>query len=275
MSAPSGTAAVVATARFGLGAAPGEIAAASADPRFWVRRQLAPQPLPPALAGLPDGSEQTRLFLAARRAMQQARPQQPAAPDRQPRASRVALAGVERPRDAYLREASLRMRAQIETKTPVFERLVAFWSNHFTVSILRPPVLALAGAFEREAIRPHVLGRFEDMLLSVAHHQAMLLYLDNALSIGPSSRAGQRRSRGLNENLAREILELHTLGVDGGYAQDDVRALAMILTGWSIARLEDADPGSFRFRPAARSRAGACWRTGRALPATGSTKRAT
>ncbi|MCK6449594.1 MAG: DUF1800 domain-containing protein [Alphaproteobacteria bacterium] len=242
-------AAVVATARFGLGAAPGEIAAAATDPRGWVRQQLVPQAMPPALAGLPDGGERTRLFLAARRAMQEQRRDRPAAADQPPRAALPP--GMEQPREAYLHEAGLRMRAQIESKAPAIERLVAFWSNHFTVSILRPPVLALAGAFEREAIRPHVLGRFEDMLLAVARHQAMLLYLDNALSIGPNSRAGRRRARGINENLAREILELHTLGVDAGYTQDDVRALAMILTGWSIARLDDADPGGFRFRPLA------------------------
>jgi uncharacterized protein (DUF1800 family) len=86
------------------------------------------------------------------------------------------------------------------------------------------------------------------MLLAVARHPAMLFYLDNAVSIGPDSRVGQTRQRGLNENLAREILELHTIGVNGGYTQDDVRALALVLTGWSIGRPQDDKPGHFLFR---------------------------
>lgn len=261
---------LVATARFGLGAAPGEIAAAARDPRGWVLAQLVPQPVPAAFAGLPDSRQQTLVFQQIRQAMQQGRPEAaPARPEtravndpdraalpRQDRArpeTRAAGAGGpdNPPRLAYQREAGARLRVHATTATPAFERLVAFWSNHFTVSVRRPPVLGLAGPFEREAIRPHVLGRFEDMLLAVARHQAMLLYLDNAISIGPNSRAGRNRGRGLNENLAREILELHTLGVDGGYGQDDVRALAMILTGWSIARADEPEAGGFRFRPLA------------------------
>ena len=102
------------------------------------------------------------------------------------------------------------------------ERLVHFWSNHFAVSVDKLLIVGLAGGFEADAIRPHVLGRFEDLLLAVVRHPAMLLYLDQAQSIGPGSPAGQRaqnqqqRGRGLNENLAREILELHTLGVRSG-----------------------------------------------------------
>ena len=88
--------------------------------------------------------------------------------------------------------------------------------------------------FEREAIRPNVLGKFSDMLLAVVAHPAMLNYLNNMTSFGPNSRMGKRRNRGLNENLAREILELHTLGVNGGYTQKDVIALAKIITGWTI-----------------------------------------
>jgi uncharacterized protein (DUF1800 family) len=120
-------------------------------------------------------------------------------------------------------------------------------------------VLGLAGTLEREAIRPHVLGNFADMLLAVEQHPAMLLYLDNQQSIGPNSQAAQvagRRGRdvGLNENLGREILELHTLGVDGQYTQADVRSLATLITGWSIGgeegRLRGGEPGQFFFREA-------------------------
>jgi len=151
-------------------------------------------------------------------------------------------------RQIFLAEGEARLAAAAGSDVPLHERLTQFWSNHFTVSAIRPVVTGLAGAFEREAIRPHVTGRFSDMLLAAESHPAMLLYLDNAFSIGPNSMAGQRSGRGLNENLGREILELHTLGVDGGYSQDDVEALARILTGWSLARLNDPDPGTFMFR---------------------------
>ena len=113
-------------------------------------------------------------------------------------------------------------------------RLVKFWSNHFTVSSARPFIAPLAGAYEREAIHPHIFGRFEDMLVAVTKHPAMLLYLDNVSSIGPKSSFGRRSRRGLNENLAREVLELHTLGVNGGYLQADVTEFARVLTGWSV-----------------------------------------
>ena len=106
-------------------------------------------------------------------------------------------------------------------------------------------VAPLAGSYEREVIRPHVLGRFEDMVLASAKHPAMLVYLDNFQSIGPRSRGGTRggrggAQRGLNENYARELLELHTLGVDGGYTQTDVQELAKILTGWTVGGLTRA-----------------------------------
>lgn len=151
-------------------------------------------------------------------------------------------------RHVYRDEARLRTEAAVLTNTPFAERLVHFWSNHFTVSAKRPILAGLAGAYEREAIRPHINGRFADMLQAVVRHPAMILYLDNVLSIGPNSAMGERAGRGMNENLAREILELHTLGVDGGYTQRDVIALAKMLTGWSIARPNNAArPGRFRF----------------------------
>jgi uncharacterized protein (DUF1800 family) len=106
-----------------------------------------------------------------------------------------------------------------------------------------------AGSFEREAIRPYVLGKFADMLKAVEQHPAMLFFLDNQQSIGPNSKAGERGKRGLNENLAREIMELHTLGVGGGYTQADVTSLARIITGWTFAGREGkiGTPGSFAF----------------------------
>ena len=127
------------------------------------------------------------------------------------------------------------------------ERLIAFWTNHFTVSIRQGGCRTLAGAFRREAIAPHVTGRFSDMLLAVMRHPAMLRYLENDASIGPDSRAGQRSGRGLNENLARECLELHTLSPASGYTQADVTAFAAILTGWSTQEREE--PYGFLFKP--------------------------
>lgn len=130
------------------------------------------------------------------------------------------------------------------------ERLVVFWSNHFCISANKGGLARMwAGSFEREAIRPHVLGRFSDMLRAVEQHPAMLFFLDNQQSLGPESRAGQNRKRGLNENLAREIMELHTLGVGGGYSQDDVTSLARIITGWTFAGRQGqlGTPGSFVF----------------------------
>src|SRR5205085_6084118 len=104
-------------------------------------------------------------------------------------------------------------------------------------------IQSMSGAYEREAIRPHVLGRFADMLQAAESHPAMLFYLDNAASMGPNSVAGINRTRGLNENLAREILELHTLGVRTGYTQDDVIHFANVLTGWSLTATSNPDHG--------------------------------
>jgi uncharacterized protein (DUF1800 family) len=137
----------------------------------------------------------------------------------------------------------------LTTPTPFRERLVWFWTNHFTVSIRQGGCQPLVGAFIEEAIRPNVTARFETMLQAVMHHPAMLLYLQNAESVGPDSPAGQRSHRGLNENLARECMELHTVSPAAGYTQADVTNFARILTGWSVDLRGDL-PGSL-FRPRA------------------------
>jgi len=147
-------------------------------------------------------------------------------------------------------EALARLQRATLAECGFAERLVVFWSNHFCISANKGGLARMwAGSFEREAIRPYVLGRFADMLKAVEQHPAMLFFLDNQQSLGPDSRAGKNRNRGLNENLAREIMELHTLGVGGGYSQDDVTSLANIITGWTYAgRLGQLGaPGSFVF----------------------------
>src|SRR5216684_4178540 len=140
------------------------------------------------------------------------------------------------PRRIFLDEAKARFDAAIGAEIGFVESLVWFWSNHFCVNA---DATVMAGGYEREAIRPHILGRFADMLLAVEGHPAMLVYLNNSVSIGPNSVAGINRTRGLNENLAREILELHTLGVRSGYTQDDVTRFACVLTGWTVISPND------------------------------------
>jgi uncharacterized protein (DUF1800 family) len=153
-----------------------------------------------------------------------------------------------RVRPLFEAEARAELENALTTGAPFRERLVWFWTNHFTVSA-RGGTAAVSGAFVEEAIRPNVTGRFESILLAVMHHPAMLIYLNNARSVGPDSPAGQRRHLGLNENLARECMELHTVSPAAGYTQADVTSFAKILTGWSIDLR--SDPPGFLFRPLA------------------------
>ena len=226
--------------RFGLGAKVGE-AARMGEPRAWLKRQVGGDA---ALAG----SLSTRAELgAAIRAYRMVRQDQP----RERQEARRRITGIA---GAEMRAA---ISARVATQRPFVERLVAFWSNHLCVSTAaKLPVIALAGSYEREVIRPHLFGRFEDMVLASARHPAMLIYLDNFQSIGPGSRAARmsraRQPRGLNENYARELLELHTLGVNGGYTQADVTELARLLTGWTVdgfGRPQATGDIAFRFDP--------------------------
>ncbi len=223
----------IAANRFGFGAKPGELSIIAADPRGWLKQQLGPAaPAPP---GTPS-SAALASFLEAQK-------------ERKTDADAAKMLRQEM-REIFRIAATQRSLDAANSATPFRERLVQFWSNHFTVSIQRPVVVPVAIGFENEAIRPNVMGRFRDMLSAVATHPAMLLYLDNAQSVGPNSTGGRLRDKGLNENLAREMLELHTVGVDGGYTQTDVTEFAKILTGWSIARDAEPNPGAFRYRPA-------------------------
>jgi uncharacterized protein (DUF1800 family) len=220
----------IAAHRFGLGARPGEIDRASRNPRNWLLTQLngpADQPTP-----LDGGSFQSGGGLV----VELIRYQRERAMDRRngvAAADPVQMFFKTRAK-MFVDELAARYACGFTTERPFAERLVWFWSNHFVVSALNPRATTLIGAFEREAIRPHITGKFEDMVLAAMSHPAMLLYLDNAQSIGPDSLAGRLTGKGRNENLGRELMELYTLGVDGGYTQADVIAMANILTGWTL-----------------------------------------
>jgi uncharacterized protein (DUF1800 family) len=258
MSATGPRDAALALHRFGFGPRGDAIVRISGDPRGALLAELDR----PASARIEDAElhdsaavaravfafrqERKAERLAARAAQQpdgQAASAGGAAPAEKARSPGPAL-----PQQIYLAEAKARFDRALAADTGFVERLVWFWSNHFCVSADK--VRPLAGAFEREAIRPHVLGRFADMLLAVESHPAMLAYLDNARSIGPESVAGRNRGRGLNENLAREILELHTLGVRTGYSQADVTNFAKVITGWTVLPPRNPERGGeFAFNP--------------------------
>ncbi|MEX2182224.1 MAG: DUF1800 domain-containing protein [Gemmatimonadaceae bacterium] len=224
--------------RFGLGARPGE-ADRLGDPRGWLLGQLAGAP--PARS-VPAGaaSAEIEASLSAFRRLQRSE-------DRAARAAarrRLVLIAVAES------ASTLEMRATSER--PFAERLIAFWGDHLCVSVgSRLLVGPLAGSYERDVIRANALGTFEAMVLASARHPAMLVYLDNAQSVGPRSQAAQRasgrRELGLNENYARELLELHTLGVGGGYTQADVTELARLLTGWTTDGIAARGVPAFRF----------------------------
>jgi uncharacterized protein (DUF1800 family) len=138
----------------------------------------------------------------------------------------------------------------IASRAQLQEVMTDFWFNHFNVFAGKGADRAWVGAYERDAIRPFALGKFRDLLRATARHPAMLFYLDNWQNTAPDSPGGQRRKLGINENYARELLELHTLGVDGGYSQKDVTALAYILTGWGLSHGDDwVERSAFSFNP--------------------------
>lgn len=239
--------ATVALNRFGLGARRDETV--PGDPSGWLNDQL--QRFTAKASPLTD-QPSTAALVGTINALRGARRDRKAGDTPEGRAPGTPEPGREM-RAIYARAVAARTEAALATPAPFIERLVHFWANHFAVSVDKAVVLPLAGDLEFSAIRPHVLGRFADMLRAVERHPAMLLYLDQARSIGPDSRLGQRatergRTRGLNENLAREILELHTLGVRSGYDQADVTEFARALTGWTMGGL--GGPGPLADAPA-------------------------
>ena len=230
----------IAAHRFGLGARPGEIDRASRNPKAWLKSQIntpADQPVPLGGGTFKNGGELVVEMLQYQRDRAMER--------RNGGGADPVKMFFKVKAQEFLDELAARYAHGFTTDRPFAERLVWFWSNHFVVSAQNPRATTLVGAFEREAIRPQITAKFEDMLLAVTSHPAMLLYLDNAQSIGPHSRAGEFAGKGLNENLGRELMELYTLGVDGGYTQADVIGMAKILTGWSLNR--DGQNNGFAF----------------------------
>ncbi|HSW07359.1 DUF1800 domain-containing protein [Aquabacterium sp.] len=223
--------AALAAHRFGLGEP--ALSLLGLDARGWLLAQIGPA----------DAQRGTDLPSASRGLQLQAQARQRVEDYRE-----ALRAGI-------IADQRARLATAASTQRPFAERLALFWTNHFTVSLAKGSARGLVGAFEREAIRPHIAGRFADLLTASTTHPAMLRYLDNHLSAGPQSRVVQRLARrsrvdasmeaprltGMNENLAREVLELHTLGATdaggaygpwGGYTQADVLAFAAVLTGW-------------------------------------------
>jgi uncharacterized protein (DUF1800 family) len=254
----------IAVLRFGLGAKPGDLAAAGAEPRAWLLSQIRG---PVTLAVNTPLAPSDRIFagfLAARDERRSIK-QESAAQGADAKAAFNAVREAYQPH--YRAQVLARAQSAALTARPFAERLVHFWSNHFAVSSDKGVVYGLAGTLENEAIRPHVAGRFVDLLTAVEQHPAMIAFLDNQYSVGKDSSAARmaasrfrrpdltpKRQFGINENLAREILELHTLGVNGGYSQTDVTSFAQIITGWSIGggkgRLAGGTPGRFYFSDA-------------------------
>lgn len=259
----------IALNRFGLGGKRGD--AAPRDPRAWLLKQVEPgfrgvvpgkvEESASAYAAFTNGRSQRadlkRQVNQARRGKVDLAPDQREAMEG--RADEVLMALRSTAHRNLRQDVGLRLQTAVETETPFFERLVYFWSNHFAISAEKGyDIRMLAGPYEAEAIRPHVTGNFADMVLAVARHPAMLAFLDQSRSVGPNSRfvrENPRHKLGLNENLGRELLELHTLGVRTGYTQADVLEMAKALTGWSIAGdpalpdsvVSQAETGAFIF----------------------------
>lgn len=234
-------ASAIANNRFGLGSRPAD---RIDNPKKWLAAQLTEfDPAPAALSGQPARSQiaaEFREYQLDRRDFRQAKKEAAGSDDMAKIDPAKITQVVNILRTRYVAAADARLNAALASTTPFAERLVHFWSNHFAVSVDKLPVLGLAGDFEFSAIRPNIMGRFSDLLLAATTHPAMLLYLDQAQSIGPNSMLAQRvaarrnRELGLNENLAREILELHTLGARTVYSQKDVTEFARALTGFTV-----------------------------------------
>ncbi len=240
-----------AVTRFGLGAAPGDFDTIK-NPRQWLESQLDPRF---AQSAAPKGIPTTMQAIAATKSAMQTlkrdRMEEKNAADADARTQLAdEIKSVNKTKyQTFARQVADMTRAAAQSPAPFFERLVLFWTNHFTVSTSKGGDIALIAPYVQEAIRPHILGNFHDLLHAATRHPAMVVYLDNQISMGPHSKAGLKQHKGLNENLARETMELHSIGVDGGYTQSDVTEFSKILTGWTVDRNGKGDGSGFFFAP--------------------------
>jgi uncharacterized protein (DUF1800 family) len=231
--------ACIAVNRFGYGARGEELEKAVYSPKKWIKSQLLPISFKISVAHSND------IF------MDHARYQKQKKLEKKNKSLKNNANNMNKDfARTALKEMSIdTLKEAIHSSHSVSWRLLDFFSNHFSVSTNGRLMTGLAATLEREAIAPNLLGNFEDMLLAVEQHPAMLIYLNNERSFGPNSRMAKKRNKGLNENLAREILELHTLGVEGGYKQNDVVELAKGITGWSVKNPNKERDAGFIFRP--------------------------
>lgn len=225
--------------RFGLCASAADIDAMGDDPRGWLAAQLDETPPAPDTAVPPDIQDVAQSFF------EQAVAARKTATEDGAEAALEAREAMREPRRRMTAALSAaraeKLAVTAKSAFPFRERLTSFWHNHFAVQAKSRRGTVFLPYFAESAIAPFVTGPFERLLVSVSQHPSMLLYLDNVRSTGPNSAAGLSRNMGLNENLAREILELHTLGVDGGYSQKDVSELAAALTGWGTGKPTDEE----------------------------------
>jgi len=247
--------------RLGYGARPGEVERLRAEGlSAWIERQLAPGRISDEAVEQALGAYPVLPLTAAElyRDYPPARPQDVQrfqAGQMTPQEIREVFPPNRRPAVITAQLQAAKLTRAVLSERQLEEVMVDFWLNHFNVYALKGPVRWMVPDYERRALRPHALGRFRDLVVATAQHPAMLYYLDNWLStrddfVLPPSRGG--RKLGLNENYARELMELHTLGVDGGYTQQDVIEVARCFTGWTIDRPQQG--GEFLFRPVTHDR---------------------
>jgi uncharacterized protein (DUF1800 family) len=234
MVATKDSRAIIAVNRFGLGAAGRELVDAKHDPQQWLLQQLVNPVFDKTLGDTESAFKVIAEIKAYKQRRRQTLMQGP----------KVGEAIIKPYRQRLLMDS---LERSVQTTTPFAMRLMDFFSNHFSVSASTQPLTILSPTLERDAIAPNLFGQFADLLIAVEQHPAMLIYLNNEKSVGPNSPRG-KTARGLNENLAREIFELHTLGVDKDYTLDDIKQLAMVISGWSVSDEQDTLPAGFRFR---------------------------
>lgn len=245
--------AVIACQRFGFGAKPGQLTSIGTQPEHWLLTQLTLSPAVNFTATLPNSIQVIQAqadYRQAKKAFKQQAKMQNMQnmqnnmeaevnnPSKMPKSSTGKI---------YRELCMDALKQSINANASFNWRCLDFFSNHFSVTAQGSLMRGLAPTLEREAIAPHLFGQFEGMLIAVTQHPAMLIYLNNQNSIGPSTKYA-KKNRGLNENLAREILELHTLGVNGGYTQQDVTELAKGITGWSVGRPGKDEQQGFVYR---------------------------